>query len=40
MLDASEELNFERAKELVIKLHHIEAVMEQQKVTLNEKVNH
>src|SRR5690625_971854 len=39
MLTASDELNFERAQELREQITHIEAVMEQQKVTLNEKVN-
>ena len=39
MYEASEQLNFERAKELRDQIHHIEAVMEQQKVMLNEKVN-
>ncbi len=39
MLVASEQLNFERAQELRDQITHIEAVMEQQKVTLNEKVN-
>src|SRR5690625_4717291 len=39
MLMASEQLNFERAQELRDQITHIEAVMEQQKVTLNEKVN-
>src|SRR5690625_1584277 len=39
MLAASDELNFERAQELREQITHIEAVMEQQKVTLNEKIN-
>src|SRR5690625_2292205 len=39
MLTASDELNFERAQELRDQIHHIEAVMEQQKVSLNEKIN-
>ena len=39
MLEASEQLNFERAQELRDQIQHIEAVMEQQKVMLNEKVN-
>ncbi|MEI3612609.1 excinuclease ABC subunit UvrC [Pseudogracilibacillus sp. SO30301A] len=39
MLTASNELNFERAQEFRDQITHIEAVMEQQKVTLNEKVN-
>ncbi|SDB95169.1 Excinuclease ABC subunit C [Pelagirhabdus alkalitolerans] len=36
---ASEELNFERAKELRDQMHHIDSVMEQQKMTLNDQVN-
>lgn len=39
MLSASDELNFERAQELRDQIHHIEAVMEQQKVMLNEKID-
>lgn len=39
MLEASEQLNFERARELRDQIQHIEAVMEQQKVMLNEKVD-
>lgn len=39
MLAASNQLNFERAQELRDQITHIEAVMEQQKVTLNERVN-
>ena len=39
MFKASEELNFERAKEHRDQITHIEAVMEQQKVTLNENVD-
>lgn len=39
MYIASEELNFERAQELRDQIQHIEAVMQQQKVMLNEKVN-
>lgn len=39
MLVASDELNFERAQELRDQITHIEAVMEQQKVTLNENIN-
>ncbi|HLR71206.1 MAG TPA: excinuclease ABC subunit UvrC [Pseudogracilibacillus sp.] len=39
MLRASEQLYFERAQELRDQITHIEAVMEQQKVTFNEKVN-
>ncbi|MBM7541856.1 excinuclease ABC subunit UvrC [Amphibacillus cookii] len=36
---ASEALNFERAKELRDQMQHIDAVMEQQKMTLNDRVN-
>ncbi|GGB27949.1 excinuclease ABC subunit UvrC [Virgibacillus dakarensis] len=39
MADASAELNFERAKEMRDQIQHIEAVMEQQKITLNDQVN-
>ncbi|WP_138415442.1 excinuclease ABC subunit UvrC [Aquibacillus sediminis] len=39
MLDASEEMNFERAKELRDQIQHIESVMEKQKMTLNDQVN-
>src|SRR5690625_4226232 len=39
MYEASEQLNFERAQELRDQIHHIEAVMEQQKVMLKEEVN-
>ncbi|MGM8366355.1 excinuclease ABC subunit UvrC [Virgibacillus sp. W0181] len=39
MAEASEQLNFERAKELRDQINHIEAVMEKQKVTLNEQVD-
>src|SRR5699024_5781387 len=39
MLEASEDLNFERAMELRDQLTHIAAVMEQQQVVLNEKIN-
>lgn len=39
MIIASEALNFERAKELRDQIQHIEAVMEQQKMTLNDQVN-
>lgn len=39
MYEASEQLNYERAKELRDQITHIEAVMEQQKVMLNEKIN-
>ncbi|MEW9675452.1 excinuclease ABC subunit UvrC [Lentibacillus sp. L22] len=39
MIAASEALNFERAKELRDQIHHIEAVMEQQKMTMNDRTN-
>lgn len=39
MEKASEELEFERAKELRDQIQHIESVMEQQKMTLNDQVN-
>ncbi|RDW21794.1 excinuclease ABC subunit UvrC [Oceanobacillus chungangensis] len=39
MLVASEQLNFERAKELRDQIQHIEAVMEQQKMTLSDRVD-
>ncbi len=39
MQDASEQLNFERAKELRDQIQHIEVVMEQQKMTLNDRVD-
>ncbi|MFD1018961.1 excinuclease ABC subunit UvrC [Thalassobacillus hwangdonensis] len=39
MMQASEELDFERAKELRDQIEHIESVMEQQKMTLNDQVN-
>jgi len=39
MQKASEELEFERAKELRDQIQHIESVMEQQKMTLNDQVN-
>ena len=39
MHEASEELNFERAKELRDLIQHLEAVMEQQKMTLNDQVD-
>ncbi|MCP8617052.1 excinuclease ABC subunit UvrC [Salirhabdus salicampi] len=39
MGDASEKLDFERAKEYRDLIQHIEAVMEQQKMTLNEKTD-
>ncbi|HZW67792.1 MAG TPA: excinuclease ABC subunit UvrC [Pseudogracilibacillus sp.] len=39
MYEASEQLNFERSQELRDQIFHIEAVMEQQKVMLEEEVN-
>ncbi|WP_408640755.1 excinuclease ABC subunit UvrC [Salipaludibacillus keqinensis] len=39
MYKASEEMNFERAKELRDQVQHIEAVMEKQKMTLTDQVN-
>lgn len=39
MLKASEELNFERAQEYRDSIQNIEAVMEKQKVALNEKID-
>ncbi|RDW16277.1 excinuclease ABC subunit C [Oceanobacillus arenosus] len=39
MFEASEQLNFERAKELRDQIQHIEVVMEQQKMTLNDRVD-
>ncbi|WP_226036487.1 excinuclease ABC subunit UvrC [Aquibacillus saliphilus] len=39
MLSASEELDFERAKEMRDQIQHIESVMDQQKITLNDQVN-
>ena len=39
MVEASENLNFERAQELRDQIQAIEAVMEQQKVTFNEKID-
>ncbi|WP_091499898.1 excinuclease ABC subunit UvrC [Amphibacillus marinus] len=39
MEQASETLNFERAMELRDQIQHIDAVMEQQKMTLNDQVN-
>lgn len=39
MYEASEEMNFERAKELRDQIQHIEAVMERQKMTLNDEVD-
>lgn len=39
MLEASESLNFERAKELRDQIQHIEIVMEKQKMTLNDRLD-
>ncbi|WP_249870938.1 excinuclease ABC subunit UvrC [Oceanobacillus saliphilus] len=39
MFEASEQLNFERAQELRDQIQHIEAVMEQQKMTMNDLVD-
>ncbi|MED4401141.1 excinuclease ABC subunit UvrC [Metabacillus fastidiosus] len=39
MLKASEQLDFERAKELRDQIHHIEATMEKQKMTMNDSVD-
>ncbi|MCA0969880.1 excinuclease ABC subunit UvrC [Halobacillus litoralis] len=39
MYEASEELDFERAKELRDQIEHIESVMEQQKMTMNDRVD-
>ncbi|SFD59138.1 Excinuclease ABC subunit C [Lentibacillus persicus] len=39
MHEASDDLNFERAKELRDLIQHIEAVMERQKMTLNDQVD-
>ncbi|MFD1362192.1 excinuclease ABC subunit UvrC [Lentibacillus salinarum] len=39
MHEASDELNFERAKELRDLIQHIESVMERQKMTLNDQVD-
>ncbi|ADU31403.1 excinuclease ABC subunit UvrC [Evansella cellulosilytica] len=39
MLEASEELNFERAQELRDQVQHIEAVMEKQKMTMTDEVD-
>ncbi|MFD1067465.1 excinuclease ABC subunit UvrC [Oceanobacillus locisalsi] len=39
MTEASESLNFERAKELRDTIHHIDATMEQQKMAANDLVN-
>ncbi|GAB2570225.1 excinuclease ABC subunit UvrC [Gracilibacillus alcaliphilus] len=39
MLAASEELNFERAKEFRDLIEHIESVMEQQKISINDQID-
>ncbi|MFB4165421.1 excinuclease ABC subunit UvrC [Alteribacillus sp. JSM 102045] len=39
MEEASEELNFERAKEMRDQIQHIDAVMEKQKMTINDQVS-
>ncbi|WP_163539735.1 excinuclease ABC subunit UvrC [Gracilibacillus sp. YIM 98692] len=39
MYDASESLNFERAKEIRDLIEHLESVMEQQKMTMNDNVD-
>ncbi|MDQ0298630.1 excinuclease ABC subunit C [Salibacterium salarium] len=39
MEEAAEELNFERAKELRDQIQHIDAVMEKQKMTINDQMN-
>ncbi|CDQ18234.1 Excinuclease ABC subunit C [Halobacillus karajensis] len=39
MLEASEELDFERAKELRDQIEHIESVMEQQKMSMKDQVD-
>ncbi|WP_102335710.1 excinuclease ABC subunit UvrC [Salimicrobium jeotgali] len=39
MYEASEKMDFERAKELRDQVSHIESVMEQQKMTMNDQVN-
>lgn len=39
MYEASEQLNFERAKELRDQIHHIEVMMEQQKMVLNDLID-
>lgn len=39
MVTASEAMNYERAMELRNQMHHIDAIMEQQKMTLNDQVN-
>lgn len=39
MFQASDDMNFERAKELRDLIQHIESVMEQQKMTMNDQLN-
>lgn len=39
MMQASDELNFERAQELRDQIQHMEIVMEQQKMTLNDRID-
>src|SRR5699024_12859449 len=39
MYEVSEQLNFERAKELRDQIHHIEVMMEQQKMVLNDLID-
>lgn len=39
MFEASDQMNYERAKELRDQIQHIEVIMEQQKMTLNDRVD-
>ena len=39
MLEASDQLNFERAQELRDQIQHMEIIMEQQKMTLNDRID-
>src|SRR5699024_4631131 len=39
MLEASDQLNFERAQELRDQIQHMEIIMEQQKMTLNDRLD-
>src|SRR5690625_2579649 len=39
MLEASHQLNFERAQELRDQIQHMEIIMEQQKMTLNDRID-
>src|SRR5690625_3378601 len=39
MFEASDQLNFERAQELRDQIHHIEAIMERQKMVLNDRAD-